>query len=132
MKVATAKICGECDEIYQGDVCPACTSKSNVSVSTFISPMKSFKDIREERNKNEVEKRFFQIPTKSLDDGIQQKPCHNHLDIVSLRDDVDIHQTIPPLPPWFTTNVKIVGLPNNPDSDQAINECKPDDERRDL
>ncbi len=55
MKVSTARICLDCDEVFDGDakgfyrsVCPSCANKETVLLSKFLQPLPVLKIRKEE------------------------------------------------------------------------------------
>jgi len=43
MKLADARICIDCEEIYEGSIiCPACTAKSGIPLSKWIQTMADY------------------------------------------------------------------------------------------
>jgi hypothetical protein len=42
MKTLTAKICNNCDEIYEGYICPVCLSESSVNAYTVLGSVGMF------------------------------------------------------------------------------------------
>ncbi len=49
MKLAVARICIDCEEIYEGGmVCPSCTSKSGIPLSRWIQTMADYESNKEE------------------------------------------------------------------------------------
>lgn len=38
MKVSTAKICLNCDAVYEGDLCPDCAGRGFICLSRYFKP----------------------------------------------------------------------------------------------
>lgn len=39
MKVVDAKVCADCDEVFEGCVCPACGNEQNIPVQKALLPI---------------------------------------------------------------------------------------------
>ena len=45
MKVATAKICLDCDELFTEEECPECLNKEYVFLSKWLPPLSTFNEL---------------------------------------------------------------------------------------